>query len=300
MNISEALKKHGISILRKLFDEVRTGRKADVTELEKYSTAILAEITSGKPEGALELMKSESVDDHTIIHSINVAALSAVFALKMKLKQGEIHDVILGALLHDIGKINTPENLMWKQDGSNDYEKTTIAEHAVLGAQWMKNAALLPDTVIDIIKNHHENFSGTGYPSGIPDRELSSAIRIVSICNYYEHLSHELPDKPALAPRDAFFEIYQQSNKKFALKMTSSFINEMGPMLLDGPFYQKTALVLLDTREVAAVAKTDSFGDTLPEILILTNPQGTKLARPLPVNLKKDSTRKIIKILKTG
>jgi hypothetical protein len=55
---------------------------------------------------------------------------------------------------------------------------------------------------------------------------------------------------------------------------------------------------LLDTREVAAVMKTESFGDSLPEILILTNSQGTKLARPLPVNLKKDNTRKIVKLLK--
>jgi hypothetical protein len=73
----------------------------------------------------------------------------------------------------------------------------------------------------------------------------------------------------------------------------------MGPMLMDGPLYRKTALVLLDTKEVAAILNTSSFGDTQPEILILTNSQGKKLARPLNVNLKKDGSRQIVKLLRS-
>ena len=297
MNISEALKKRGVSVLHEIFEMVKTGQKADLSELKLYVADMVAEVSSGKSEGQLILLKSGD-DEYAVVHSVNVAFLSLIFALRLKSKPDELHDIALGAMLHDIGKINTPDQIVWKQDGENDYEKTTISEHVVLGAQWMKNAAMLPDVIIDIIRNHHENFLGTGYPAGIPDRDLAPAVRIVSICNYFEHLIHDVPGKPALLPRDAFFEVYQQANKKFALKMVSFFVNEMGPMMMDGPLYQKTALVLLDTREVAAVMKTDSFGDSLPEILILTNSQGTKLARPLPVNLKKDNTRKIIKLLR--
>jgi len=298
MNISEALKKRGVSVLHKIFEMVKTGQKADISELESYVADMVAEVASGKPEGQLVLLNSGDDSDYAVVHSVNVAFLSIIFALRLKTKTDELHDIALGALLHDIGKINTPDQLIWKQEGENDYEKTTISEHVVLGSQWMKNAAMLPDVIIDIIRNHHENFLGTGYPAGIPDRDLSQAVRIVSICNYFEHLIHDAPGKPALLPRDAFFEVYQQANRKFALKIASKFVNEMGPMMMDGPLYQKTALVLLDTREVAAVMKTESFGDSLPEILILTNSQGTKLARPLPVNLKKDNTRKIVKLLK--
>jgi len=109
-----------------------------------------------------------------------------------------------------------------------------------------------------------------------------------------------LPEKPAVPPRDAMFHILKLSGKKFNPKIVQSFLNTLTPFLLDGPLYQLTSLVLLDTKEVAAVMKVDSWGDINPEIVVLTDSSQKKLARPLTIDLKKDSSRKIVKVLKTG
>ncbi len=298
MNISEALKKRGQQVLTKLFDDVQQGKQVSLSEAEHYVHSLVEEIIH-KREGELVLFDAGSSDNYTLYHTLNVTFLSLIMAYKMGIEGLELKEIGLGALLHDIGKINTPSELQWKQSGESDYERTTLSEHPVFGAHWMTNSAVLSDEVISIIKHHHENFNGKGYPNGISTREINRSVHIVSICNYYDYLLSNLPEKKDIDPRTAFFRISKESGKMFSPKIVGYFVSLMGPMLMDGPLYQKTALVLLDTREVAAISNTTSFGDTQPEIMILTNPQGKKLQRPLTVNLKKDGSRQIVKILRT-
>ena len=96
------------------------------------------------------------------------------------------------------------------------------------------------------------------------------------------------------------FALIKEGGKKFASNLVLGFISASAPVLLDGPLYQLSALVLLDSKEVAAVMKVESWGDTAPDIVILTDARQKKLLRPLAVSLKKDSSRRIVKVLKTG
>lgn len=298
MNISEALKKRGQAILRKLFEDVQQGKEISVGETEHYIHSLVEEIIHQR-EGELQLFNAHAMDNYTLYHSLNVCFLSLILAFKMGVEGLELQEVGLGALLHDIGKINTPGDLQWKQKGESDYERVTLNEHPVFGAHWMSKSPVISDEVVQIIKSHHETFHGKGYPDGISTREIPRAVHIVSICNYYDFLVSGSPDEGGVESRTAFFQISNESGRMFSPKIVANFISLMGPMLMDGPLYQKTALVLLDTKEVAAIYNTNSFGDTQPEILILTNSQGKKLARPLTVNLKKDGSRQIVKILRT-
>ncbi|MFW5807915.1 MAG: HD-GYP domain-containing protein [Spirochaetota bacterium] len=298
MNISEALKKRGRDVLSSLFDEVKQGKQASIGDAEKYVNSLIDEIVHQK-EGDLVLLQSESVDGYMICHSLNVAFLSLIMAYRTGIEGLELQETGLGALLHDIGKINSPHELQYKLEAQNEYERSILAEHPVFGAHWMAQSALVSDEIISIIRKHHEAFDGKGYPDGISNRDLPRSIHIVSICNYYENLTHSVAEKTGMDPRGACFAVSRESGKRFSPKFAGTFISVMGPMLMDGPLYRKTALVLLDTREVAAVANTTSFGDTLPEIVVLTNPEGKKLQRPVTVNLKKDGSRRIVKLLRS-
>jgi HD-GYP domain-containing protein (c-di-GMP phosphodiesterase class II) len=299
MNISQAFKKRGVHVLTSIFESVKMHTPPDIETAQKYIADLIDEVIQYKAESMFDMIPFSDIVDYPIVHSVNVSLLSVIFGFKLKMKPEELSDIGLGALLHDMGKINMSDDILWKQDWENEYERKTLTEHTIFGAHWLSNNGLINENVLKIIKSHHENFIGNGYPESIPDRELSQAVRIVALCNYYHYLISDFPDKPALPPRDAFFEMSQLSGKRFNPKLVSSFLNDMGPMLLDGPLFQKTMLVLLDTKEVAAVMKVESYGDTQPEIIILTNAQGVKLPRPLTINMRKDSSRKIVKILKT-
>lgn len=300
MNISQALKKRGVNVAHNIFEDLKKGENGKADKADAYIMDLAREISqSPHPEEKLKLIPVVKYPLYNAIHSVNVTLLSMIFAHKMGYELDDLKEIGLGALLHDMGKINTPDHLMWKQDGEDDYEKTTIAEHPKFGAHWLSNSNMLTERVVEIIRDHHEDYSGNGYPEGVSNRELKQSTRIVALCNYYDYLTSNIPDKPALDPREACFQISKLSNKKFHPKLVTHFLNKMGPMLMDGPLYQKTALVLLDTKEVAAIMSIESYGDTQPEILVLTNSTGKKLPRPVPVNLKKDSSRSIVKIMKT-
>jgi len=300
MELSQPLLLNGIALMRHIINEVKQGKKFDMTKLAALADDIIKEITNPMLKGPYSPAISADPNDYPMFHSLNVASYAALMSSKMGYKGEQIRDITLGAILHDIGKINTPDQLRWKQEGVDEYENVTISEHPKFGAHWIGSLVTLADTVSRIISEHHERFDGKGYPSGLSDPGMSQEAKIISICNTYDFLVTALPEKPAVPPRDAMFHILKLSGKKFNPKIVQSFLNTLTPFLLDGPLYQLTSLVLLDTKEVAAVMKVDSWGDINPEIVVLTDSSQKKLARPLTIDLKKDSSRKIVKVLKTG
>ncbi|MDA3899885.1 MAG: HD domain-containing protein [Spirochaetes bacterium] len=297
MNVSEALKKRGIVVIRSLFDDLQSGKDLDVETSERYIDSLIQEI-SHQREGMLYLVEPESTKDYLVIHSLNVLLLSLIMGYRIGVEGIELRELGLGAMFHDLGKINTPENLIWKQEGDNEYERTVLSEHPEVITHWLAKKAIIPDEVIHIIKYHHERFDGRGYPEGLTTRDFPRSINIVAICNFYSFQVISIDEKAGEEPRNAFFTISKEGGKRFNPKTVNNFILLMGPMLMDGPIYRRTALVLLDTMEVAAVVKTTGFADTHPEIVVLTNSQGKKLERPVNVDLKKDGSRRIIKLLK--
>ncbi|HRX14900.1 MAG TPA: HD domain-containing protein [Spirochaetota bacterium] len=297
MNISEALKKSGLSVIESLFSDLHSGKDLDMESAEKLIDSLIQEISHQK-EGMLYLPDPEKTSEYLIYHTLHVLMLSLIMGYRTGIEGMELRALGLGAVLHDLGKINTPENLVWKQDGDNEYEKTVLSEHPEMVIHWLTQKNIISDEILVIIKGHHERYDGLGYPSGVSTRDFNQSSNIVSICNYYSFLTINITEKPGEEPRNAFFTISKEMGKRFSPKIINQFISVMGPMLMDGPIYRKTALVLLDTKEVAAVVKTNGFADTLPEIIVLTNCQGKKLERPVSVDLKKDGSRRIIKLLK--
>ncbi|MBN1501295.1 MAG: HD domain-containing protein [Spirochaetes bacterium] len=301
MNISDQLKDKGVEVASHIFEELKKGNKHGIELAEAYVKELIEEVKNrgDKDQSYLTLLPVKNMDNYTAVHSINVTIISIIFGFKLNMDNDQMFELGMGALLHDMGKINTPDHLLWQQEGADDYEKTTIAEHPKFGAHWLSTNSMLTDSIIEIIKHHHEDYNGNGYPAGIKNSLLSETVKIVALVNWYEFLTSDFSSKPAISAREACFKISKESSKKFSQKISSSFLSIMGPMLLDGPIFPKKTLILLNTKEIAAVLNTRNFSDIMPEILVITNPQGKKLERPLKVDLKNDDHRFILKILQS-
>ncbi|MGL4370189.1 MAG: HD-GYP domain-containing protein [Spirochaetota bacterium] len=301
MEMSQQLVETGLGLMRQTINDIKKGQKFSGKTIDGLADKIILELSDTHSQsGQFTPPACPSAEDYSIYHTLNVTAYSVMMAARSGIKGEALREIAIGALLHDIGKINTPDHLRWKQEGNDPYETEMISEHPKFGAHWISSLVPLPDNVMRIIGEHHERFDGKGYPEGLAETAISQAAKIVSICNMYDYLTFDLPGKPALAPRDAMHAILRQSGIKFSQKLIGSFLSTMTPILLDGPLYQLTSLVLLDTKEIAAVMKVDSWGDISPEIVILTDSSQKKLTRPLSISLKKDSSRKILKVLKSG
>ncbi|MDY6935367.1 MAG: HD domain-containing protein [Spirochaetota bacterium] len=297
--ISDNTKRESIEFMMQFVKSVKTGKTANINDAHKVVDLLINDVYS-KEVGLINLIELKNYDEYTYVHSINVGILAIILAKKLGLNENDTKKIGLGAFVHDIGKINTPLELIWKIDSDDDYENTTIHEHPMFGYKILESASGVTEDILNIVVGHHENFDGSGYPGGLQDKAIHKFVKIISICNYYDYLIEKLDGKESLTPREAVLEIWDLSGKSFNPFIVKAFVNDLSYLLLNKPIYPIGSVVLLNTKEVAIIESVMRYSDIKPLVRILSGNDGKKLARPISVNLKNDPTRYIKKIMKLG
>ena len=145
----------------------------------------------------------DAKDPYTKGHSTSVSRYSEALARSLNLPEEEVQRIRLGALLHDVGKIGIPENVLKKPDKLLDDEWEIMKQHPVIGAEkvLMPNEAL--HEFIPIVKYHHEHYDGTGYPEKLKGEEIPYAARIVSVADAYHALISDRPYRKGMSVEKA-------------------------------------------------------------------------------------------------
>ncbi|MBP7211647.1 diguanylate cyclase [bacterium] len=135
----------------------------------------------------------DAKDTYTKGHSTSVSRYSEALARAINLPEDEVQRITLGALLHDVGKIGIPENVLRKPTHLTDEEWEVMKQHPVIGAEkvLMPNEALRD--LIPIVKYHHEHWDGSGYPSKLKGEEIPFSARIVAIADSFHALISDRP-----------------------------------------------------------------------------------------------------------
>jgi len=295
--IAERSKQEGLAFMTKLMDSVKSGRGVDIGHARQVVDLMISDIYSGEI-GMVNLLGLKDYSEYAYVHSINVSILSMVFARKMGLEEKDVREVGLGGMLHDVGKINTPADILWKIDGDSDYERTIIHEHPMFGYKILESSGNVPESVLKIVVGHHECYDGSGYPGKLTDKNIDRNVKIVSLCNYYDYLVEKAEGKESVSPREAVMKIMQMSGKEFNPMFINDFVTDLSFLLLENPLYPPGSMVLLDTREIALVMEVKKYSDLKPLVKILSGSDGKKMARPIVVDLKNDNKRHIERIVK--
>jgi len=145
----------------------------------------------GTVSKALELR-----DEYTSHHQSNVAILATGIAQKLGLPQGQVFSIRLGAIVHDIGKIAVPAEILTKPGTLNPAELAMVRTHTTLGAEVFKGVDL-PWPIVDIIEQHHERMDGSGYPLGLIGNAISLEARIVAVADTFDAMASDRPYRRA-------------------------------------------------------------------------------------------------------
>ena len=141
----------------------------------------------------------DAKDEYTKDHSASVSRYSVALAKAINLPEKEIERIRLGGLLHDIGKIGIPENILRKPTQLTEEEWAILRQHPAIGA----DKILLPNPslhdLIPIVKYHHERWDGTGYPEGLQGNQIPLSARIVAIADSYHALISDRPYRKGLS-----------------------------------------------------------------------------------------------------
>ena len=187
----ERLAKLGWPIVRDRLHEhhVRNTSRQRVLRGKDLSEVMVAMV--GTLSKALELR-----DEYTSHHQHNVAILSEAIARKLGLPEQQVFGVRLGAIVHDIGKIAIPAEILSKPGRLNAAELAMVRSHAALGAEIFRDVEL-PWPILDVIEQHHERMDGSGYPKGLVGSAICIEARIVAVADTFDAMASDRPYRHA-------------------------------------------------------------------------------------------------------
>jgi putative nucleotidyltransferase with HDIG domain len=144
----------------------------------------------------------DAKDPYTRGHSQRVSDFSRIIAQEMALPAEAVHQIRVGALLHDVGKIGIPDMVLSKPARLTDDEYEIMKGHPTIGANIMKEVRML-QRELPALAEHHERMDGNGYPKGLSKEDISLAGRIVAVADVFDALTSERPYKKALSAEEA-------------------------------------------------------------------------------------------------
>jgi HD-GYP domain-containing protein (c-di-GMP phosphodiesterase class II) len=178
-------------------------------------------------------------DRQTGGNSRRVTDFAVMLAEELEVAGMERYRVQIGTPLRDIGKIGIPEAILQKPDRLTPEEFELVKLHVVKGVELLSDIPEL-EPVLPIVRSHHENWDGTGYPDGLAGEQISRLARIVAVADAFDAMISTRPHRPALSPERAFAEIWDKAGIQFDPACVQAFlrlrprIEKYGSLELEG------------------------------------------------------------------
>lgn len=217
-------------------------------ETVKQAGALVNEMVAtmlGEDGVALHSITGKAAED-AYVHSLNVTVLSMMLGRQLGLDAEASHMLGMGALLHDIGKLELPSKVLLKPPPLTRPEQQLLEMHTLYGKR-MGEKLMLDDDVLRIIYEHHEHCDGSGYPQQLREASIGRLSRIVCIANHFDNLCNPVDPRVALSPHEALARMFlPQYRVRFDDVALKAFIRCMG-------VYPPGSLVQLEDERYALV-----------------------------------------------
>lgn len=218
----------GIGMIILLFvNIIRTLR--NLQDMELHRQKIEVEKSKQQTERiSLQMMQTlattiEAKDEYTRGHSYRVAEYAALIAKELGWSQDEITNLKHAAHLHDIGKIVIPDSVLNKPTQLTENEDNLLKKHTIIGAEILKDVTLIPH-VVEVTRNHHEHYDGSGYPDGLAGTEIPIYARIIAVADCYDAMNSRRIYRNALSQDEIYEEILKNKGTQFDPEIADIFL----------------------------------------------------------------------------
>ena len=211
-----------------------TGSSLEVDALTETFNDLMASVAAAEADteaaytGAIRALATalDARDAYTAGHSERVSVLSVAIGRHLKLAADELEVIRLGALLHDIGKIGVPDNVLMKPGKLTDTEYQTIKQHPVLGARILRSVPFL-SRHLAIVELHHERPDGRGYPRGLRGDDIPLAARVVHVADAYDAMTTARAYRGARPSADALQELWRCAGTEFHAEIVGALASAL-------------------------------------------------------------------------
>ena len=216
-------------------------------------------------------------DNYTFTHMVNVAALSMAMARSLDLEGPMLREFGFAALMHDIGKVQTPLEILNKPDKLTTEEFTLMKRHVIDGAHILRRTPETPALAPVVAFEHHLKQDLSGYPENIGSRTLNLCTMVVSVVDVFDALRSNRAYREGLATDRIKHIMSQQDGTAFNRSLLRRFVNLMG-------LFPIGTLVRLNTEEVGVVTQTHPEDPFRPQVKLVIDARGDRYETPLLTN----------------
>ncbi|MCJ2054369.1 HD-GYP domain-containing protein [Methylobacterium sp. J-070] len=199
------------AVIATLLDSARTSGTVDAALIDESLDPILGAIGVAGLNAWLETVRA--YDDATYQHCLLVAGLAATFAIDLGFSASDRQLLVRAALVHDVGKAKIPLEILNKPGPLDPAERAVMCEHAALGHAILVKAGGFDETVLGVVRHHHEMLDGSGYPDGLKGAAITDTVRLITVCDVYAALVERRPYRPPLPAVEAMRILHGMEGK---------------------------------------------------------------------------------------
>jgi HD-GYP domain-containing protein (c-di-GMP phosphodiesterase class II) len=261
---------------RQVADEMRAGRPLDLAPVHTTVVDIVQSVQRNH-DAMSSLVQLRASDEYTFTHSVNTCVLSVLIAQQFA-TQAEAIEIGMGALVHDLGKLAIPAEILNKPMALTDEEWQLMRTHPTAGIECLPLGQRMGSALSEAIGQHHERLNGRGYPGGLSGQAISRVGRVVALADVYDAVTSDRPYHRAMPPPEAMRMIVRNAEGEFDLELSRLLLRAIGA-------YPVGSLVRLNTGEVAVVSASNPESVQRPILLVVSTPWDGTLPRPQVLDL---------------
>jgi len=262
------VKKKTLEDLQDTLTALSQKKSVSIQPLEQDVRRIVNDVRSHR-EVVIPIIQLKKHDDFTFTHSLNVSIIAAFLGKFLGLGEEEIRLLGLGALLHDLGKLHIPQEILQKSQPLTPEEYRIIEKHPVTALKILDEYAAIGGRIKNVAFEHHEKLDGSGYPRRLFGRDISLLAQITAVADIYEALTSDRPYRKALPLFEVVEYLMGNAGYKLDEKVVTTFVSHISP-------YQVGDVVRLSSGEEAVVARLNPILPFRPFVrLRIKRPDGT-------------------------
>jgi HD-GYP domain-containing protein (c-di-GMP phosphodiesterase class II) len=249
------------NLVKSFMEEVRLGKTINV-ELAKKAVAECVESIINAPDALMWMTQLKKRDEYTAQHSMNVCIYSIALGRHINLPIAELHHVGLCGMMHDMGKMKIPLEILNKPGKFTSEELKIMQGHTTLGWKLLMASPGMYGGAIDVAHTHHEKLDGTGYPRQLKAEQITPYARIVAIADMYDAITSDRIYQNGRTHLEAISILTKNSGSHLDSLLTIKFIECLG-------IYPPGSVVELNTGEVGIVVEVNPKAKIRPKIILL-------------------------------
>jgi putative nucleotidyltransferase with HDIG domain len=275
LKVEEAvsLRNRTLDAVHDIMSAAATGRMFSLNAVADNVSNIV-DLMLGDPDLLLNINRLKSESPVAYVHSVNVAVLMVGFASALGYSRSELLDIGIGGMLHDIGKIRLPEELLFKHGSCTRQEFELFKKHPSIGLDIIEKSCVSVSPVVkNIIGQHHERANGGGYPQQLQDEHIDDLAMVCAIADMYDSMTSDGSYRRTYIPQEALALIFQGADEELPRRLVEHFTKLLG-------IYPVGSFVKIDSGEMGVVIRNNRSKLLMPIVKILFDENGTQLATP--------------------